>query len=141
VHYSKGWLCLDNGTSLQIEKEMDGERSVNFDIKTELKLSELIKSRSRDLCRQVDVGLARLKAVQESSGLDMTSRCCVREGCTSRLGCSAMSMVLGTMLFSGLIALARCNKWRCGVDRWMSTLITIEKNGLGCGIKQGKIVE
>ena len=27
---------------------------------------------------------------------------------TSLLGCSAMSMVLGMMLFSGLIALARC---------------------------------
>ena len=38
--------------------------SVNFDSETELKLSELTKYRLIDLCRQVGVGLARLKAVQ-----------------------------------------------------------------------------
>ena len=40
----------------------------------------------------------------------MRSCSTVQEGAvrTSLLGCSAMSMVLGMMLFSGLIALARC---------------------------------
>ena len=70
VHYGEGWLCLDNGTSLQIERVIDGEKSVNFDTETELKVSELVKNRSIDLYRQVGVGLAHFKAVRKSSGLE-----------------------------------------------------------------------
>ena len=59
VHYSEGGLCLDNGTSLQIKKEIDCEMAVNVDSETKLNLSELTKYSSRDLFGQIEVIQAR----------------------------------------------------------------------------------